>query len=181
MISRDDLVEMGRYNKPHGVNGEISATMLCDIDLLDRFSCLVSDIDGIFVPFFVEGKRPKNEQTALLKIEGIDCDDDLSLLVNKAIYVVKREYEALAEEYDCDEEPADLFIGFVVIEAEGGKVIGEIVDVDDSTENVLFVVEDAEGREVLIPIAEEFIDGIDHDARRISMNLPLGLLPGDEA
>ena len=68
----------------------------------------------------------------------------------------------------------------MVIEAEGGKVIGEIVDVDDSTENVLFVVEHAEGREVLIPIAEEFIDGIDHDARRIFMNLPLGLLPGDD-
>ncbi|MDD6777741.1 MAG: ribosome maturation factor RimM [Bacteroidales bacterium] len=179
MIGRDDLVEMGCYNKPHGVNGEISATMLCDIDLLDRFSCLVSDIDGIFVPFFVEGKRPKNEQTALLKIDGIDSDEDLRMLVNKQIFVMKREYEALAAEYDCDEEPADLFIGFEVIEVEGDRVIGEIVDVDDSTENVLFVVEDAMGREVLIPIAEEFIDGIDHEERRIYMNLPLGLLPGD--
>ena len=51
------------------------------------------------------------------------------------------------------------------------------MDIDDSTENVLFVVEDAEEREVLIPIAEEFIDGIDHDGQRIYMNLPIGLLP----
>ena len=90
---------------------------------------------------------------------------------------MKSEYEELAAEYGCDEEPADLFIGFKVIDVESTKEIGTIVDIDDSTENVLFVVEDAEEREVLIPIAEEFIDGIDHDGRCIYMNLPLGLLP----
>ena len=177
MISREDLVEMGCYNKPHGINGEISATMLCDLELLDRFKCLVTCVDGIYVPFFVESKRPKTEQTVLLKLDGIDSEADLRLLVNKQIFVMKREYEELAAEYDCDEEPADLFIGFKVIDMESDKAIGTIVDIDDSTENVLFVVEDAEEREVLIPIAEEFIDGIDHDGQRIYMNLPIGLLP----
>ena len=71
MIGRDDLVEMGCYNKPHGINGEISATMLCDLELLDRFKCLVTCVDGIYVPFFVESKRPKTEQTVLLKLDGI--------------------------------------------------------------------------------------------------------------
>lgn len=177
MISREDVVEMGCYNKPHGINGEISATMLCDVELVERFSCLVSCVDGIYVPFFVESMRPKNEQTVLLKLEGIDSEGDLRLLVNKEIYVMQNEYEALAEEYDCDEAPADLFIGFTVVDTDGGKCIGVISDIDDSTENVLFVVDDECGLEVLIPIADEFIDGIDHDKHIIYMNLPLGLLP----
>lgn len=47
MITRDELIEIGVYNKPHGVNGEISATIDCELDIISQFSCLVSDIDGI--------------------------------------------------------------------------------------------------------------------------------------
>lgn len=177
MISREDIVEMGRYNKPHGINGEISATMLCDLELLDRFKCFVTDVDGIYVPFFVESKRPKNEQTVLLKLDGIDTEEDLRQLVNKEIYVMKSEYEQLAEELDCDESPADLFIGFTVVDVDTDKPVGTITDIDDSTENVLFVAEDEKGREVLIPIADEFVEGIDNDKQKIYMNLPVGLLP----
>ena len=59
MILRDELIAIGRYNKPHGVAGEISATIDVDIDTLKELSCLVSDIDGIFVPFFVNSCRPR--------------------------------------------------------------------------------------------------------------------------
>ena len=30
MITADQLIEIGRYNKAHGINGEISATFDCD-------------------------------------------------------------------------------------------------------------------------------------------------------
>ena len=96
MINREDVVELGRYNKSHGINGEISATMLCEIDLLDKFSCLISDVDGIFVPFFTENVRPKTDLTALIKIEGIDNEQETRILVNKDIYVLKSEYENIA-------------------------------------------------------------------------------------
>ena len=32
MITRDELVEIGIFNKPHGVEGEISATFDCDAE-----------------------------------------------------------------------------------------------------------------------------------------------------
>ena len=48
MIGREDVVEMGQYNKPHGINGEISATMLCELSLLDNFKCLISSVNGIY-------------------------------------------------------------------------------------------------------------------------------------
>ena len=47
--------------------------------------------------------------------------------------------------------------------------------VDQSTANALFVVETESG-EVLIPVAEEYITGIDHDRKIISLKLPEGLL-----
>ena len=93
MITRDALIKIGRYNKPHGVNGEISATLDVDTEVLTHFSCLVSDIDGIFVPFFVTGSRDKSAQVTLLSIDGVTSDEQASMLVNKDIFVLRREYE----------------------------------------------------------------------------------------
>jgi len=175
MILRDDIIEIGRYNKPHGVNGEISASLDVDIDVLGEFSCLISDIDGIYVPFFVEAMRTKSVSTALLTIDGIANEDQAVLLVNKDIYVLKSEYEKLSDDEDCDEMPIDYFIGFKMTTDEGEDV-GTIVDVDDTTENVLFIVERPDGDEVSVPAADELITDLDLDGKRIEMSLPAGLL-----
>lgn len=175
MILRDDIIDIGRYNKPHGVNGEISATLDVDIEVLDGFSCLISDIDGIFVPFFVEGMRSKGASTALVTIDGIGDENQAAMLVNKDIYVLKSEYEQLSEEQDCDELPIDYFIGFEVKDSHAGD-IGTIVDVDDTTDNVLFIVERADGNEVYLPAADELIVDIDVDKHMLEMALPEGLL-----
>ena len=112
MITRNQLISIGHYNKPHGVYGEISATLDIDISFLNEFKCLVSDIDGIFVPFFITELRTKNVSTALLKIDGIKNEDEAGLLVNKEIFVLKNEYEQLSFEEDVDEFPLDYFIGY---------------------------------------------------------------------
>lgn len=176
MISRGEIVEIGTYNKPHGINGEISATMLCDSDVAEKFSCYISCVDGIFVPFFAENIRTKNAQTLLIKFEGLDNEDDLKILVNKDIFVLKREYDKLASEYDCDETPVDYFVGYSIYDSVTGICVGEVVDIDDSTENVLFVVEDDNGGEILIPAVDDLVADIDSEKGIISMNIPDGLI-----
>ncbi|MDO4511513.1 MAG: ribosome maturation factor RimM [Bacteroidales bacterium] len=175
MITREELIEIGVYNKPHGVNGEISATIDCDLDVLTRFSCLISDIDGIYVPFFVNASRGKTAQTALLLIDGISNENEAALLVNKAIFVKKNEFEDLAEAYDSDEMPIDYFIGYKAI--INGKEAGEIVDVDDSTANVLFRIaaEDSD-KEILVPAVDEFVVDIDTEGESIALDVPEELL-----
>ena len=59
MITRDQLIEIGHFNKAHGVNGEVNASLLIDVEHLPGLSCLICDMDGIYVPFFVEAIRPK--------------------------------------------------------------------------------------------------------------------------
>lgn len=175
MIRREELVEIGVYNKPHGVNGEISASVDCEMELLRRFSCFVSNIDGIFVPFFVEAIRKKSHQSALLQIEGIASEKDAAMLVNKSIFVKKDEFNALADEYDSDEMPIDYFIGYKAI--VNGKALGEIVDFDDSTANVLFTIRDAQsGKHVLVPAVEDFISGILPEQQQIEFEVPEELL-----
>jgi 16S rRNA processing protein rimM len=170
MITQDEIIEIGNFNKPHGINGEISATFFCEPDTVSEFSCLISNIDGIYVPFFIESSRIRNAQTLLLKIEGIKNEDEAKMLSNHEIYILKDEYSS----DDNDEISADYFIGFTVAD-ENSVIIGTIDDIDDSTENALFIVRNQE-REILIPIADEYIYDIDYENKIIKMNLPKGMI-----
>ena len=174
MITRDELIAIGRYNKPHGVAGEISATIYVDMDTLQGLSCLVTDIDGIFVPFFVNACRPKSQETVLLTIDGIDNEKEVSRLVNHDIYALKRDYRQESLDSDADGFPLDYFIGFELRDSDGQRV-GEITDVDEQTENAIFIV-DREGAELMVPATDELIVEFDLDKKVMVMDLPQGLL-----
>lgn len=70
------------------------------------------------------------------------------------------------------------FIGFRMEDVHHG-LLGEVVDVDITTVNTLFVVEQ-EGEELLVPAQEEFILGIDQEKKLITVELPEGLLNLDD-
>ncbi|OUN71513.1 ribosome maturation factor RimM [Barnesiella sp. An55] len=170
MIEREDLIKIGRFNKPHGVKGELSFTFTDDV--FDRTDCpyIVCEIDGIFVPFFIEEYRFKSDTTALMKLEDVDTEDDAREFSLLDVYFPKSYYDTEVEE----EAPSDYFIGFTVIDGERGE-LGKIVAVDDTTENVLFEI-DHDGRELLVPAVDEFVSDIDEENRRLYMNIPEGLL-----
>ena len=157
MITREELIRIGRFNKPHGVKGELSFTFTDDV--FDRTECpyIVCEIDGIFVPFFIEEYRFKSDTTALIKLEDVDNEAGARPFTLLDVYFPKSYYKESNE----DEAPGDYFIGFTVI--------------DNSTENVLFEVE-YNGRLLLIPAVDEFVCEIDEDDRKLYLNIPDGLL-----
>ena len=79
MIVRDQLIAVGRFNKAHGVNGEVQATLDIDADLLPRLRCIVTDVDGIYVPFFIASHRKKGTQSVLLTIDGITSEQQAAM------------------------------------------------------------------------------------------------------
>lgn len=174
MITREELIGIGYYNKPHGLSGEISATVNVEIELLETLTCLVSEIDGIYVPFFVSSFRPKTSETVLLTIDGIDNEQEASRLVNHEIFALKRDYRQESENEDADGYPLDYFIGFELLDSDRNRV-GEIVDVDEQTENAIFIVED-DDREIMLPANDELIVQFDLDKKEIVMDLPQGIL-----
>ena len=145
-----------------------------DLDTLQGLSCLVTDIDGIFVPFFVNACRPKSQETVLLTIDGIDNEKEISRLVNHDIYALKRDYRQESLDSDADGFPLDYFIGFELRDSDGQRV-GEITDVDEQTENAIFIV-DREGAELMVPATDELIVEFDLDKKVMVMDLPQGLL-----
>ena len=166
MIKNEEVYRIGRLGKPHGVKGEVS--LLFDDDIFDRTDCdyLVLSVDGILVPFFIEEYRFRSDTVALVKFEDIDTQQRAAELTGCDVYFPR----ALA---DDDEAPAlALLVGFDLVEANEGRVVGRIAAIDDTTANTLFELED--GR--LIPASDDLVDDIDLKQRTITMRLPEGLL-----
>lgn len=175
MISLSELTEAGKFLKPHGVNGEIAILRYSDTIDFETVKCIVTDIDGIYVPFFLTSVRPKGAETDLVTVEGMDTDAQVASLVNKPVYILRSDLPE--DEATEDEEGlyADDMVGFTILLPDG-NVIGIITAIEDSTANYLFITETPEGKILLIPIAEEYILTVDPVGKTITMDIPEGLL-----
>ena len=170
MIKIEDVYRIGLINKPHGVHGELLFTF--DDDIFDRMEAdyIICMMDGILVPFFFESYRFRSDSTALIKLEGIDTEQQARRMTNVEVFFPKE----LVEELDDNELTWSYFVGFLIKDVNEGE-IGKVIDVDDSTINTLFVV-DHNDTEVLIPAQEDFIVDLDREKRVITMQIPAGLL-----
>ena len=169
MIRKEEVFKIGIINKPHGVKGEVSFTFTDDI--FDRVDCdyLILLLDGILVPFFIEEYRFRSDNAALVKFEGIDTAEKARSFTNVEVYFPKKYME------EQDEITSwNFFVGFKVHDVHHGD-LGEVMDVDDATMNVLFVIE-KEGEELLLPAHEEFILDIDKVQKVLTVDIPEGLL-----
>ena len=174
MIKKEEVYRIGIFNKPHGIHGELQFTFTDDI--FDRADCdyLVCQLDGIFVPFFIEEYRFRSDSTALVKLEGVDTTERARMFTNVDVYFQVEH----VDEAEAGELSWNFFVGFRMEDVHHG-LLGEVVDVDITTVNTLFVVEQ-EGEELLVPAQEEFILGIDQEKKLITVELPEGLLNLDD-
>lgn len=167
MIREEEVYQIGKLGKTHGVKGEIS--FLFDDDVFDRVDAdyLILKIDGILVPFFIEEYRFKSDSNALMKFEGIDTQEQARDLTGTDVYFPR----SLADS-DDGTLTWSVLVGFDIIDADSGRTVGRIASVDDSTLNILFCLDD--GR--LIPASEDLIIAVDQQARSLTMHIPAGLL-----
>lgn len=174
MIRREEVYKIGLFNKPHGIHGELQFTFTDDV--FDRVDAdyLVCLLDGIFVPFFIEEYRFRSDSSALVKLEGIDTAERARMFTNVEVYFPVKH----AEEAEDGSLSWGFFVGFLMEDTRYG-VLGEVVDVDTTTVNTLFVVDTKDG-ELLVPAQEEFILDISREQKLITVELPEGLLNMDE-
>jgi 16S rRNA processing protein RimM len=167
MIKKEDVYKIGRLGKAHGVKGEVSFQFDDDIFDTSDADYLILEIDGILVPFFMEEYRFRNDSLALVKFCNIDTQQRASELTGCDVYFPR----SIAEEQSEGLSLTSL-VGFDLIEANKKEKIGIIATIDDSTQNILFELEDGK----LIPASIELITNIDTQHRQIVMNIPEGLL-----
>ena len=173
MILSNELTAIGILIKPHGIKGEITMRIDCDIDV-ESLQCIVLNMDGIYVPFFINSLRPRSSESVLITVSGIDTETKAQELCGKDVFALKADLQHLFTEDDSDGFYLSDLVGFS-LKTDDNHILGVIEDYDDSTENWLLIVKNAQST-IYIPIVEEFIVDIDYNQRILTMNLPEGLV-----
>ena len=106
-----------------------------------------------------------------MKFEEIETEADAEALLRHKVYLPLAVLPKLSGNKFYYHE----VIGFQVEDVHYG-VVGEIVGINDSTSQALFEIENENGNEILIPMADEFIEKIDRTHKKIIVKTPEGLI-----
>ncbi len=171
MILPAEVFKIGKMGRAHGLRGEID--MHFTDDIFDRVEAdyLVCDIDGLLVPFFLEEWRFRGQDTAILKFENLDSADAVRILQSADVYFPKK----LAEGNQDELYSWKSLTGFSVSDTKAGQ-LGTVVSVDDSSANILMVLQTPQGDELLLPVHPDLVSNLDTAQRTIELDLPEGLL-----
>lgn len=169
MIGRDEVTSCGSVLRSHGVDGEVVVPLSAGLIEDSGMPCLVLEMDGILVPFFIESFRSRGASSALVKFEGIDSLEQAESLRGKSVWLLRRYIDGNEEDFS-----PEMLTGLRAEDVNAGY-IGIVDAVDDSTANVLFRVVDGT-REHILPASPELVERIDFKEGVIVFNLPEGLL-----
>ena len=147
MIIEENLRKIGQFTKTHGIKGEISLFSDYEIAVISCTPYIVCNMDGIWVPFFINSCRQKSASVMLITFENIDSEEKVKQLSGKIAYIPS---ELLPPDNDHPVH-AKHVIGYTLIDERIG-IIGQVINVDNSTQNILLTV-DYNGSEILVPLA----------------------------
>lgn len=161
--------------KTQGRQGEVAAELHTDFPerFAERKRVFVLHEDGRRGELQLEGFWP-HKGRVVLKFHGIDSIEDAEQLRGCEIQI------PLAERAELEEGSvyvSDL-VGCVLLDA--GRAVGTVSDVRfGAGEAPLLVVAGANGRELLVPLAAEYLTSMDTAGKRLEMQLPEGMLELD--
>jgi len=170
-MTKADCFHLGYVAKLHGFKGEVS--LFLDVSNPTDYAgldALFIDINNQLTPFFIESFKLKNKGFAAVKFEGVDSELDARLLLRKSLYLPAEILPELSGVNFYDHE----VIGFKVVDSQFGEV-GELTDIIDLSVNPLLQIIRGK-KEVLVPLIDGLVTGVDRDAKVLHISAPAGLI-----
>ena len=171
-INKDDCVEAGYIQKPHGLKGEVIFVFRKEYaETVEELEFLFVEVDGGLVPFAIEedGLNLKTDESAICRLEFVDTLGKAKDLVGCKVYVF--DHEIIEVE---DQESPSTLIGMRVYDEKFGD-IGVVNRLDDFSGNLVITVLHPRA-EIMIPLSDEVITSIDEEKREIHLCCPGGLI-----
>jgi len=171
-----DLLQVGRVARPHGLRGECKVIPECDnpTRLLDLGEIWLGFTPDTTRPVSVDTARLQHSRrgfTALMRFDGAQSREEAANYLHLNVYAREKDLPPL--------EPGEFFlhelVGMTVVTVEGVPV-GAVKDVWEMPANNLYVVERPGKKDALIPAVPAFVRKVDRENRKMLVTPVEGLL-----
>jgi len=169
-MKNEECFQLGYIIKPHGIQGAL--TIYLDTDNPDYYKDLESvyvEYQQKLIPFFIDHIKLSGEK-ANIKFQDVDGIENAGQYKGCLLYLPLNMLPPL----DDDQFYYHEIVGYTVKDENHGD-LGNVKTIYEANGNDLFAVE-YKGKEVLVPIKDEFIIELDKKAKTILLNIPEGLL-----
>ncbi|EHQ27342.1 ribosome maturation factor RimM [Mucilaginibacter paludis] len=166
----EECFRIGTVTKTRGLKGELQAFIDFDVPEKLNFDALFIESAGRLIPYFVESFKMPQKNIAFIYLEDIDHIDKASPLAKKDIYLPNK----LKPKKDESDFGLRDLMGFTAIDEDEGE-LGEIIEIQELPQQLIATVV-YKDREVLFPLSEGIITGIDIVKEIVYVDLPEGLL-----
>lgn len=163
---------LGVLTKKHGFKGNM--VLYLDTDepsFYKNLKTIYIEKEGIFTPFFISSSNLLPNDNLIVKIADIDDEEKANIMVGKKVYLPIEELPPLTGNKFYYHE----VINFMVIDKELGQ-IGHIANINDQTPQTLFQIKNKFGKEIFIPIVEDWLLEVNRIERYIKIETPKGLV-----
>lgn len=170
-MRKEDCFYLGKIVSKFSFKGEL----LIKLDTDDPEHYL--EMESVFVeyrkklvPFFIDKSSLQKSELLRVKFEDIDTEEDAEDLLKREVYLPLDQLPAL----EADQFYYHEIIGYQSIDKNFGE-IGTLTGVNTNTAQALFEI-DHQGKQILIPLNDDFISNIDKENKVIYLDVPEGLI-----
>lgn len=165
-----EYYKIGKLVAVHGLKGELilKHELGKKTSLKGLAALFIEEKKTSFIPWFIESAKIKSEEEVYLKFESVNTREAAIKLAQKEVWLPESDFKKFA----AKTSPASL-LGYTIIDNETS--LGEILEVIEQPHQLLCRL-DIQGKEVLIPLHEEFLQQIDHKKKQVIVQLPEGLM-----
>ena len=168
------MVTIGKIIGTHGVGGEVKVTSYSDVP--GRFERLkqvqVRGSSGVKTLSVLSSRR--SARGYLLRFASIETPEDARPMIGGILQIQEERLPPPSEDQYYEYQLLGMDVRF-----EEGARLGVIKEVLTTTGNAVFVVEDSEGVEHLIPAIKELVKSVDLETQTMLVRPVAGLLNED--
>ncbi|MCM1531785.1 MAG: ribosome maturation factor RimM [Bacteroides sp.] len=170
VVDKDSCYFLGKIVRTSGLKGEVFAFF--DVDNLSDYQDLDSvfvEIKGKLVPYFIESVQIRHNGV-VLRFEETDLEK-AQAMVGYTLYLPLDTLPPLTGNKFYYHEVK----GFEVVDKEHGS-LGHLREVMDNAAQAVLCVEHPSGKEVMIPLVDEFLQSLDRENKVMHVQAPAGLV-----
>lgn len=164
-------LQVGVIAQTHGIKGEVKVFPTTDdVNRFKELKKVILDTNHEELEMEIEGVK-FFKQYVILKFKGYDDINAIEKYKGKSLYVTRENAVKLAKD--------EYFIADMIgmeVQTEDNHRFGTLKEVIQTGANDVYIVEDLEGKEVLLPAIKECVKKVDIEKGILTVHIMEGLL-----